>query len=259
MSLATTPLWILGTLLVVVPTLLAMAGPVIARRVIGLPRLATNNEVAGFKFATVGVLYAVLLAFVVIVVWEKFSDAEADVSREAGAAATLYRLIGGIDAPTQQDLRDRLTAYLTSVVNDDWKAMETGRSSRRTTQALSALYATALAYQPKDPRTTEIMAEILDQLHHITEARRARLVKALGAVPGVIWFVLFGGAALTIGFTFFFGTENLRAQSLMTGVLALLIFSGLLVIVAIDRPFTGTVKVEPAGLIEVIDDLGRAR
>ena len=259
MSLATTPLWILGTLLVVVPTIAAMAGPVIARRVFGLERLATNNEVAGFKFATVGVLYAVLLAFVVIVVWEKFSDAESDVSREAGAAASLYRLIGGIDAPAQQEIRERLTVYLTSVVDDDWKAMETGRSSRKTTQALNALYASALAYQPKDQRGNEIMAEILDQLHHITEARRARLVKALGAVPGVIWLVLFGGAALTIGFTFFFGTENLRAQSLMTGVLALLIFSGLLVIVAIDRPFSGSVKVEPAGLVEVIDDLGRAR
>ena len=259
MSLATTPLWISGTLLVVVPTALAMAGPVIARRVIGLERLSTNNEVAGFKFATVGVLYAVLLAFVVIVVWEKFSDAESDVSREAGAAATLYRLIGGLDAPTQQAVRERLTAYLTSVIDDDWKTMETGRSSRKTTQALNALYATALAYQPIDQRGVGIMAEMLHQLDNITEARRARLVKALGAVPGVIWLVLFGGAALTIGFTFFFGTENLRAQSLMTGVLALLIFSGLLVIVAIDRPFTGSVKVEPDGLIEVMEDLGRAR
>jgi hypothetical protein len=30
-----------------------------------------------------------------------------------------------------------------------------------------------------------------------------------------MWVVLFGGAFLTIGFTFFFGAENLRAQSLM--------------------------------------------
>jgi hypothetical protein len=29
-----------------------------------------------------------------------------------------------------------------------------------------------------------------------------------------VWLVLFGGAILTIGFTFFFKTENLRAQAL---------------------------------------------
>jgi len=103
MSLATMPLWILGTMIVVVPTMLAMAGPVIARRVIGLPRLATNNEVAGFKFATVGVLYAVLLAFVVIVVWEKFSDAMLTclvrrltrVALERHFAICLLHLVGG--------------------------------------------------------------------------------------------------------------------------------------------------------------------
>ena len=49
-----------------------MCGPVLMRRQIGLERLASNNEIAGFKFATVGVTYAVLLAFAVIVVWEKF-------------------------------------------------------------------------------------------------------------------------------------------------------------------------------------------
>jgi hypothetical protein len=59
-------------LLVVLPTIAAMCGPVLMRRQIGLERLASNNEIAGFKFATVGVTYAVLLTFAVIVVWEKF-------------------------------------------------------------------------------------------------------------------------------------------------------------------------------------------
>ena len=83
-----------------------------------------------------------------------------------------------------------------------------------------------------------------------------RIVMAAGIVPGVVWAVLFGGAALTIGFTFFFGTENLRAQALMTGALAMLIFAGLLVIVAIDRPFAGTVIVEPDALADVLADFG---
>ena len=56
-----------------------MFGPVMVRRHVTLERLSTNNEVAGFKFATVGVLDAVLLAFVVIIVWEKFSEAEVAV------------------------------------------------------------------------------------------------------------------------------------------------------------------------------------
>ena len=43
----------------------------------------------------------------------------------------------------------------------------------------------------------------------------------------------------------------------MTDARAMLIFSGLLVIVTIDHPFTGVVKVEPEALLVVIHDLGR--
>jgi hypothetical protein len=63
------PLWLFALLLVGVATLIAMIGPVIIRRRVSLDQLRTNNEVAGFKFATVGVIYAVLLGFAVIVVW----------------------------------------------------------------------------------------------------------------------------------------------------------------------------------------------
>ena len=77
-----------------------------------------------------------------------------------------------------------------------------------------------------------------------------------GIIPEVVWLGLFGGAALVIGFTFFFGTENLRAQSAMTGALSILIFSGLLIIIAIDYPLAGTVKVRPDALSRVIEDFG---
>ena len=77
------PLWVQTFWILILPTVLFMIGPLLVRRYVALESLATNNEVAGFKFATVGVLYAVLLAFSIIVVWEKFNDAEATV--DAGA------------------------------------------------------------------------------------------------------------------------------------------------------------------------------
>jgi hypothetical protein len=100
-----------------------------------------------------------------------------------------------------------------------------------------------------------VISEMLRQLELITQSRRARLVASDGAVPDPLWLVLVGGAAITIGFTFFFGTESLPAQVLMTALLAVLIFSELLVIVGIDRPFSGAVKVEPNALAAVLTDI----
>ncbi len=254
--LTTLPLWLSSIILVIVPTLIAMMGPILIRRRVALDQLSNNNEVAGFKFAVVGVLYAVLLAFAVIVVWERFSDSEGQVAQEAGAAATLYRLANGIEGTPGTALRDGMTHYLKLAIDDDWPAMADGRGSPVVKQALDDLYNSAVRFSPATLRDSAVMSEILHQLDLLTQARRARLVAATGIVPGLLWAVLFGGAIVTVGFTFFFGTENVYAQSAMTGVLTLLIFSGLIIIVAIDRPFAGSIQVSPEALVAVLEDLG---
>ena len=248
-------LWISGAIIVGGGTLLSMIGPVLVRRYVALDRLTTNNEIAGFKFATVGVLYAVLLAFVIIVVWEKFSDAEVNVVHEAGAAENLYRLSEGLDDFSGADLRKSIATYLKAAMDDDWPAMDKAlvNAGGPAKQALDAIY--RMLAVVNDQRNRAVVTEIFSQLDRMTEARRSRLIAAEGAVPNVIWLVLLGGAAVTISFTFFFGTESLRAQTMMTGLLAVLIFSELLVVIAIDRPFTGTVRVQPTALAEVLADL----
>jgi hypothetical protein len=236
-----------------------MSCPILIRRFIDFPRLRLNNEVAGYKFATVGVLYAVLLAFAVIVVWEKFNEGERTAASEAGAVATVYRLADGIEGQTGTTLRENLTLYVKAVMTDEWPAMERGKHSAVANQGLNELYAAVLSFNPTDMRGAAVLTEALRQLNLVTQARRSRLVIAQGTVPGVLWLVLFGGAVLTISFTFFFGTENLLVQTLMTGMLSLLIFSGLLIIIAIDHPFAGSVKVTPGALSAVLEDFTEPR
>jgi hypothetical protein len=250
------PLWLSGILIVGLPTLLAMLGPILVRRYVTLERLAKNNEVAGFKFAVVGVLYAVLLAFAIIVVWERFSDAENNVAKEAGAAATIYRLSQGINGQPGIALRGALTNYLRAVISDGWPAMGRGSPSTSAREALDSVYKALLTFEASERRDTVLVSEILHQLDTITEMRRARLSAAVGLVPGLIWPILFGGAVITIAYTFFFGSQNLGAQSLMTGMLSIIIFSGLLTAIVIDRPFAGAVKVTPHALARVLEDFG---
>ncbi|MGA8610371.1 MAG: hypothetical protein WB760_01385 [Xanthobacteraceae bacterium] len=251
-------LWLSGFIIIGLGTLLATLGPSVVRHFVALDKLTTNNEIAGFKFATVGVLYAVLLAFAIIVVWQKYSDAETTVAQEAGAAAAIFQLSYGIDEKPGIALRSALSNYLTHAIADDWPAMERvapgGSPSAR--QALDAVYTPLLTFQSNSPVDAAVLAEILHQVDQLTQARRVRLVQAEGVVPGVVWLILFGGAVVTLGFTFFFGAESLRAQTLMTALLAILMLSELFIIVAIDRPFTGSVRVEPSALEEVLKDFG---
>jgi hypothetical protein len=251
--LAGLPLWVAAILLVVLPTIAAMCGPLLMRRRIGLERLTSNNEIAGFKFAAVAVIYAVLVAFAVIVVWEKFNEAETAVVQEAGASATIYRLTTGPD-PEAVATRAALGNYLRLAIDRDWPLMAKGKESREVTQALNALYAAALRLMENGSKHQAVFVEMFKQLDTITQARRTRLHLATGIVPGIVWMVLYFGAVLTVGFTFFFGTKSLPAQVMMTGVLSVLVFLGLLVIVSIDYPFTGPVHVGSEPLETVVED-----
>ena len=76
-------------------------------------------------------------------------------------------------------------------------------------------------------------------------------------VPDVIWIALFMGALLTVGFTLFFGSENLLAQVSMTGVLSLLVTLGRVVIISVDHPFTGPVYIHPDALATVLEEFGK--
>jgi len=251
--LSAAPLWLSAFLLVILPTVLAVGGQMLVRRRVGLARLVDNNEVAGFKFAVVGVVYAVLLAFAVIVVWERYTEAEIAVVREAGAAATVFRLAAGPE-PEATAVRSELSRYLRVVIDRDWPRMAEEHESREATVALNELYTRVLLLESTLSRPPAVLIAMLNQLDVMTEARRTRLHLGIGIMPSVLWAALCVGGALTVGFTFFFGTRNLAAQVMMTCILAVIVFMGLFVIVAIDHPFTGPVHVEPAPLERVLAD-----
>ena len=255
--LSSLPLWLAMALIVVLPTATAMAAQLLIRKSVGAEKLVKNNEIAGFKFATVGVIYAVLLAFAVIAVWDKFSEAQNSVADEAGATAALFRYSDGPE-PEALALHKAIVGYLRAVIDKDWPAMARESDSHEATEALNLLYSAAMALNRSPTRDTADMSEVFRQIDNVTAARRVRLHLATGLVPNVIWLVLFLGAGLTVGFTLFFGSENPVAQVSMTGVLSVLVTTGLVVIISIDHPFTGSEYIHPDALEAVLAELSGA-
>ena len=70
--------------------------------------------------AVVGVIYAVLLAFVVVIVWEDFGSADTTANNEADAVGNLYRDAIGIGGVQGRRLETAVQAYAMSVVDTEW-------------------------------------------------------------------------------------------------------------------------------------------
>ncbi len=273
--------WKAAILLVILPTAAAMAGSVLVRHIFGLERLAINNEVAGFKFAVVGIVYGLLLTLATISAWDKFSEAHVAVIEEGAAANAVYQLT---NVPEQDQLavRAALSKYLTLAIDKDWPAMEVEQESEEVSGALGELYADVIRLIQKAsvapaqnivpaqtkstgraqkgaviPAPNEAMApalaiELIKQLDNITKSRRTRLHLSSGIVPNMMWSVLIIGATLSVVFTFFFGLAITVAQVSMTGIWAAMLFMSLLMTLSFDHPFTGPVNIGPEPLTDLL-------
>ena len=72
------------------------------------------------------------------------------------------------------------------------------------------------AYQQVDARNDHERlwyAKSLNQLDQLGDYRRLRLLSNRAAVPALMWVVLLATGITTIGFSFFFGTQNSSAPS----------------------------------------------
>lgn len=249
------PLWVVGVIMMVVAEVYAVGLMLLSRYVYGVSRLSLNNEVAGFKFAVVGVFYAVMLAFVVVAVWEDYSKTEDAVRNEAKAAVDLYRVAFALPEESRADIQKSVIRYVQDVRRDSWSAMAVGKPSEVVSKDLKKLSAAIFGVKPHDDRQFALYFHALNLLTVITDNRNERLDSADGSVPRILWFVLIVGGAITLGYPAFFAASNLMAQILMTASLAALVAMSLLLGLAFDFPFTGHPHISAAPFDEALEQM----
>lgn len=237
---------------VVGSVVLALLGLFTVRRRVPLDVQMEQNEVAGFFIAVLGVVYAVLLAFAVIAVWEDLDDARNTSEREANSVGDLYRMAEGLPESARRPLQEQAIAYARSVIEDEWPMLRHGRENANSVQSMDALWSLVRQYEPNGSREEALYAELLAELQEINDERRMRLLASRVGIPPLIWAVLIGGGVVTVLFTYFFGLKNFTAQIAMTALYVAAIGFVLFLIAAIDHPFTGAVSVSPEAMEAVI-------
>jgi protein-S-isoprenylcysteine O-methyltransferase Ste14 len=242
-----------GVLIVGGACLAAVIGLSLVQRLVPVSVRKEHNDVAGFIYAVMGVIYAVLLALVVIATWEEFGRARLTVEAEANALAEIFWLAHQLPEPEGPHLQELCRSYAEEVVNVGWPLMEQGKTpsmerSQETSRAWVLIDDIRATLQEGEPRTAagqEIYAEGLDQVQRLADARRTRLVVAEESIPPVLWVVLIVAGIVVVGFAYLFGMENTWAHSLMVvalaGVIALVLFT----IAALDHPFSGGARIGP--------------
>jgi Protein of unknown function (DUF4239) len=197
--------WLAPIVFVFAVTAVAVIGLLLIRRRINHAALARYTNVASSVFSIVGTLFTVLLAFVVIVVWEAQDKADERTALEAGVLGDLMRDAGLFSDPERTEFRNELREYGQAVIDEEWPAMADGQSSSHVWDVLNRLFGSFSRLQPATPREINFHSEMLTRLNELSDHRRLRLLSAGSKVPPLLWAVLITGALITVGFSYFLG------------------------------------------------------
>ncbi len=244
---------VVGLIITVLISGIAVAGFLVFDRFVPAETRRGHNEVAGYTYAFIGPLYAILLAFVVVTVWGYFDTARLAAGDEAAALLKVDDNALGLGPVYAAQVQQLATKYGQSVISDEWPGLAKGhQGDPKTEAAYRALVAYVEAYSPVDERTTVLYSAQVSSLDEMVVARSQRLIRAEHTLHPGLWVALYFGAVISIGYAYLFGTEARISHALMIGMLAASTAGMIYLIGVINGPFQGAVRVLPTAMEDVV-------
>ena len=201
-----------------------------------------DTERASAAFGFIGAGFAILLGFVILLSFQRYSDAKSQSSDEASAVFHQYE-VAALFQPAAKRIRlwGQLVCYGRAVVEKEWPAMKHGHRSelvdtwieRMEAEVPSALIATRgeeTAFQQWFERSSAR-----------DDARRQRLLEARGSLPGLLWIMLILGAVAVVAFTLLLADpeERLLGQLFIAAAVSAVVVASLLAVSLLASPFQG--------------------
>jgi hypothetical protein len=234
----------------------------IGRKLVTRHVSSSHNQVMISLFASASVVYAVLLGFLVVVVWESYDSAHRNVALEAANLVPLYRLTDGMEQQNGAALRGLIRAYANAVVTDEWPLLGTARDGSR--KARRAIGDMDRHFADLSPATkisdAQVDAEFLRTKSAIVADRNERLLEASSTIPWVMWLGALGGAIITTMMSSFIYMSRVWPHVIMAGLAGALTGLLLFIMTVLSSPFRGPLALGPeyfVSALNVLDDVDR--
>ena len=204
-----------------------------------------HNDLVGWQVSVLGTTYAVVVGFMLWNVWNNFQLAEMNAQAEADSLANIYRLAQGLPATQAAEVKRLAREYVNAVIDEEWPAMHQQTFSSTGQRIIEQLWATLIQPPAHDAPQPVCLSQTLSELTVMTHHRRIRELQSRSKLPTILWTILIVGGCLTVGGSSLFGSDNFKLHFILVFSLSLMISLILVAIADIDRPFLGSIHVEP--------------
>ncbi len=226
-------------------SLASVIGLMMFRAVAPTEALEKASDSLGNYLQTVGSIYAVLLAFVVYVVWGQYNDVRVYVEREATALVDLHRTASGLPKISAVLIQTTLREYVTTILTDEWHAMAKHDEAaiEIVGHKLDAVWLAIHQCQPHGCAQEAMYGEALSRFNDVTDLRTNRLTSARFRVPLTMKILIYTGALMVVGSMYLVYIPDFWVHGLVTAALAGAIAHILYLIYDLDDVFRGNLQV----------------
>ena len=225
--------------------LIAAGGQLLVHRWFARTDFVQHNEVAGYVLGVLGTIYAVMLSFVTVVVWQEYDASTTRLSIERAEVASVWHLAVGLPEPLRAHVQSGMGRYARLMIDEEWPLMRVGQNSSRAEDVLTDLIGELSRAKTLSPGEAVVQSQSLQHLIAVHSARNERLTDNVSGVNWLEWTVMFLGAATVIGMGYLFGLRNVRVHLMMTATLAIVIASMWVLIFELDYPYRGDLAISP--------------
>ena len=222
----------------------AQLGLTVFNKLQGRNKTFRNNEVAGIMFGAVGLIYSLILAFVIVAVWGNYEDLTKDIQAETDKMNNIITHTSTMPDSIRIPIHQALYNYCQQVKDKEWR-MEND-SVNNQSAAIPCLRLMLLTQKPANALQRNVFTVIDEDLSKITELRRNRLNYNHSQIPGLVWLILqWGSVTLTVFSYFFYVISPLYKRiylAFFSGCLAMCLF----LVWSLDHPFNSNAQISRA-------------
>lgn len=216
-----------------------------------------HNDVAGVMLSAAVVVYSVAIGLCVITLWGKLDDAHRDTAAEATNLAAVAQGSHVFDATVQERIRAGVIAYNRDVIGG-WGQRTHGDPVPAVKADLDALAGIVAGLSPETEAQRAFVDDAVARLARASELRAASVRSAHDQqLPGILWVAVLGGSVVVLALCLTCGVRDGALRRVLLVGVAATVGINLFLVVELNYPFYGDIKVGPDSYSAVVAELSR--
>ncbi len=245
--------WALFPLMAAVGAAITLLFNTLVRRYVPDDVRSRAGPTAAVTLQVLATMYAILIAFVIVDEYTQLRSAQAQVSDKAAALSTLFENSRAFPTPEGDLVRTRTLDYARAFTTHTVPHLgDEASPDAFTDHKLEAIFHAVQGIEPSSQSEKAAYDSMLASLDSVVRTRSDLVGSAKSTVPLTLLVLLFVIGLTVMAVAAPLDTRHRRSHVLLLFSLALVVWMTLALVVSLDYPFNGIIKVSDAPVSDFV-------